>query len=110
MTQLKNKVLARDAWNKLPDLLQQVVREFSIQKIYYPETPYELPPGSPRGIHFHPDDRTDNEKDYLSYVRKKLKAGCKDPGQLKSFMQGLRVCGPEGLELIKFIKEKVLRR
>ena len=101
-----SKVLAREAWCKLPGYLQVVARELEVKKIWFPPEGTKLPAATPSIDHNYHSD----EKEYLAYVQEQLNNGARDPGALKSFMTGLRMCGKEGEQLIEEIKKKVLRR
>lgn len=107
MDRRKKLVLRRQAWGKLPSLLQDATRMFAAKEVFFYDPPIELPPASPKGIHYKRDPRENQY--YVDYVEDQLSRGVKDRGILRSFIVGLGVCGPEGRELIEKIKTKILR-
>lgn len=100
----KKLVLRKEAWSQLPSLLQDFATQFRAQQIFFYDPPQELPPASPKGIHYRSDGH-----EYLAYVKRQLCKGTKDKGILKSFIVGLGGCGAEGKQLIAEIKTKHLR-
>jgi hypothetical protein len=101
----KKLVLRKEAWDKLPSLLQDATTKFMVREVFYFDPPIELPPASPEGIHY----RSDDHQQYLDYVREQLGRGVRDRGILRSFIVGLGGCGLEGRELIERIKTKLLK-
>jgi len=100
----KKLILKREAWGKLPGPLQEAAKRFQAKEIYFFDPPIELPPASPKGIHYRSEYH-----DYIAYVRRCLKKGERRPGILKSFIQGLKGSGEEGKQLIDQIKSKLLK-
>jgi len=101
----KKLVLRKEAWDKLPSLLQDATTKFMVREVFYFDPPIELPPASPEGIHY----RSNDHQQYLDYVREQLGRGVRDRGILRSFIVGLGGCGLEGRELIERIKTKLLK-
>jgi len=101
----KKLVLRKEAWDKLPSLLQDATTKFMVREVFYFDPPIELPPASPEGIHY----RSDDHQQYLDYVSEQLGRGVRDRGILRSFIVGLGGCGLEGRELIERIKTKLLK-
>ena len=107
MDKRKKLVLRREAWNKLPSLLQDATRMFAAKEVYFYDPPIELPPPTPRGIYYKRDPRENQY--YVDYVRSRLDAGVSERQMLRSFIVGLGACGPEGKQLIELIKTKLMR-
>ena len=99
-------VLSQKAKDSLPGYLKLVMHRFEVQKVWVPGEPITLPPASPSGMHYTPED----QPEYVAYCRSMLDQGKVDQGIAKSMMVGLRVCGKAGKELSETIKRKILRK
>ena len=99
-------VLSQKAKDSLPGYLKLVMHRFEVQKVWVPGEPITLPPASPPGMHYTPED----QPEYVAYCRSMLDQGKVDQGLAKSMMVGLRGCGKAGKELSETIKKKVLKR
>ena len=100
------RVLAREAWCKLPGFIQVLAKRLYATKIWFPQEGYTLPPTCPiQEVH----DAAEATR-YVDYVKTQLDAGERDTGKLRSFQQGLRSCGAPGQQLSETIKKKVLRK
>ncbi|MGA0409471.1 MAG: hypothetical protein ACO3PR_15405 [Limisphaerales bacterium] len=100
-------ILKREAYTQLPPLLQDAVQKFLAKQVFFLEG---HPPLSPAADPIEEtNDFAQQNAAYVRYVRKQLDGGERDTGRLKSFMQGLRSCGPDGQALRDQIKTKLLR-
>ena len=96
----KKMILRREAWDKLPSLGARATQLFSAREVFWYDPPEELPPASPKGIHYEGEGPA-----YISYVRSQLAKGVKDTGKLRSFIEGLKCCGEAGSKLTDEIKQ-----
>jgi len=104
--QFEKRILARNAYHKLPGFLQEFARRFQVKEVWFPPAGTKLPETCPCTVSHDP---TETPR-YVAYVKAMIDGGERDPGKLKSFLQGLRSCGKPGQELIETIKKKVLRK
>ena len=91
--------LLRDKYHTLPQLVQEAIEEFTVKKVYWPED-FQLPPLISWG-----EPYVDDRPDYLNYVNEMLDNGKITKLNARSFIQGLRTCGPEGKQLTNTIKQ-----
>lgn len=103
---MRKIVLSESGRDQLPGYLKLVMNRFMVQKVWWPKGCPPLPPASPRGIHYTPED----QPEYVAYCQRMLDQGKVTPGIAKSMLVGLKGCGKAGQELSETIKKKVLKR
>lgn len=103
---MRKIVLSESGRDQLPGYLKLVMNRFMVQKVWWPDGHPPLPPASPRGIHYTPED----QPEYVAYCQSMLDQGKVTQGIAKSMLVGLRGCGKAGQELSETIKKKVLKR
>jgi hypothetical protein len=102
----KKLVLSQKAKDGLPGYLKLVMHRFEVRKVWVPGEHVTLPPASPPGMHYAPED----QPEYVAYCRSMLDQGKVTQGIAKSMLVGLRGCGKAGKELAEEIKKKILRK
>lgn len=101
--QFEKRILARNAYHKLPGFLQEFARRFQAQEVWFPPAGTKLPDTYPCTVSH---DSSEPER-YLRYVRDLLDANMVDKHKARSFLVGLRSCGQEGKELAECIKKNI---
>ena len=106
VTQLKKVVLTESGRDQLPGYLKLVMNRFMVRKVWWPKGCPPLPPASPPGIHYKPED----QPEYVACCQHMLDQGKVTLGIAKSMLVGLKGCGTAGQELSETIKNQILRR